>query len=132
MLVIPLNLAHLMLLILFLQMMRLVVALVPLVLTLKRMLFVYPILCWLHLLQAPKPEPAALPDQHGILQLMPVFHQPAEKDNSTVLHRRNVSQDEALVITPSVSMMEFAHEKNLVSVQIVSTDEQMTKTSVVS
>ena len=49
-----------------------------------------------------------------------------------MLHRRNVSQDEALVITPSVSMTESAHEKNLVSVQIVSTDEQMIKISVVS
>ena len=101
----------------------------------SHMLYVFPFLPHQSHLQPPqpsKPEPAALPDQLGTLQLMPVFHQPAEKDNSTVLHRRNVSQDEALVITPSVSMMEFAHEKNLVSVQIVSTDEQMTKTSVVS
>jgi hypothetical protein len=89
-------------------------------------------LCLPHHLLPSKSEPAALPDQLGTLQLMPVFHQPAEKDNSTVLHRKNVSQDEPPVTTPSVSMIESVHETSLVSVLIVSTDEQMTKTSVVS
>ncbi len=78
-------------------------------------------------------EPAVLLVQHGIQWRSVVFLQPAEKDNSTVLHRRNVSQDEQPVkLLTLVSMIQSVHETSLVSVLIVSTDEQMTKTNVVS
>lgn len=110
---------------------------------LNRMLFVY-LLLLLPLLPPPQPplnsEPAALPDLPGIQKKTAVSQPPVEKDNSTVLHRRNVSPDEPPVRPLSVSMTESVLVTNLANVLTVSTAQikliqqrkQMTKTSVVS
>ncbi len=66
-----------------------------------------------------KPEPAALPDQLGILSKTVVSHRPAESDNSTVLLKRNVSQDEPLVTQRCVTTMVSVSEKNLANVETV-------------
>ncbi len=66
-----------------------------------------------------KPEPAVLPDQHGILSRTVVSHRPAESDNSTALLKRNVSQDEPLVTQRCVTTMVSVSEKNLANVETV-------------
>ena len=79
-----------------------------------------------------KYEPVVLLVQHGILRKISVFLQHAENENFIVLHRRNVSQDELLVkLLTLVSMIVSVVVMRAVSVQTVSMDEQMTKTSVV-
>ena len=72
-----------------------------------------------HHLQLFKPEPAVLPDQHGIRQRTVVSHRPVESDNSTVLLKRNVSQDEPLVTQRCVTTMASVNEKNLANVETV-------------
>ena len=80
-----------------------------------------------------KYEPVVQLVQYGILRKISVFLQHVENENSTVLLRRNVSQDEPPVkLLTLVSMMVSVVVMRVVSVLIVSTDEQMIRISVVS
>ena len=59
-----------------------------------------------------------------------VFRRHVEKENFTVLHKNNVSLDEHHVIRLFVIMMVSVVEMRVVSVPIVSMDDQMIKINV--
>lgn len=80
----------------------------------------------------PNSEPAALPDLPGTPLKTVVFPLRVEKVNSTVLLKTNVSLEEQPVAQQSVTMTVPVVETRAVSVETVSTDDEMTRTSVAS